>query len=99
MPAHVGGVLAYHVRSKGPRPKGGVDPEAALAVVGSRAVGCVPTTPPLMPFVISGQIFLHFVSKPILAGAFIAFRWPTCRFFSGPLVGHVAHVPLDLLSL
>ena len=29
-----------HVRSKGPRPKGGVDPEAALAVVGSRAVGC-----------------------------------------------------------
>lgn len=31
---------AIHVRSKGPRPKGGVDPEAALAVVGSRAVGC-----------------------------------------------------------
>ena len=31
---------AGSARSKGPRPKGGVDPEAALAVVGSRAVGC-----------------------------------------------------------
>ena len=35
-----GSIRHPYPRSKGPRPKGGVDPEAALAVVGSRAVGC-----------------------------------------------------------
>ena len=90
---------AGSARSKGPRPKGGVDPKGP----GLSAVPTTPAqagvTPPLMPFVISGPIFLHFVSKPILAGALMAFRWPTRRFFSGPSVGHVAHIPLEPLSL
>lgn len=82
-----------------------MDPEAALAAVGSRAVGCADharasgrDAPPyaLLHF---GPIFLHFVSKPILAKALMAFRWPTRRFFSGPSVGHVAHIPLEPLSL
>ena len=60
---------AIHVRSKGPRPKGGVDPEAALAVVGSRAVGCADharasgrDAPPLCPFAFRGRFF-YVVSK------------------------------------
>ena len=94
-----------HVRSKGPRPKGGVDPEAALAVVGSRAVGCADharasgrDAPPyaLLHF---GADFSILCRKHRFAKALLAFRWPICRFFSGPSVGHVAHVPLDLLSL
>ena len=65
-----------HVRSKGPRPKGGVDPEAALAVVGSRAVGCADharasgrDAPPyaLLHF---GADFFYIVSKtPFCQGA------------------------------
>ena len=90
---------AGSARSKGPRPKGGVDPKGP----GLSAVPTTPAqagvTPPLMPFVISGPIFLHFVSKPILAGALLAFRWPTRRFFGGPSVGHVAHIPPEPLSL
>ena len=90
---------AGSARSKGPRPKGGVDPKGP----GLSAVPTTPAqagvTPPLMPFCISGPIFLHFVSKPILAKALMAFRWPTRRFFSGPSVGHVAHIPPVSLSL
>ena len=67
---------AIHVRSKGPRPKGGVDPEAALAVVGFRAVGCADharasgrDAPPyaLLHF---GADFFYIVSKtPFCQGA------------------------------
>ena len=67
---------AGSARSKGPRPKGGVDPEAALAVVGSRAVGCADharasgrDAPPyaLLHF---GADFFYIVSKtPFCQGA------------------------------
>lgn len=90
---------AGSARSKGPRPKGGVDPKGP----GLSAVPTTPAqagvTPPLMPFCISGPIFSILCRKHRFAKALMAFRWPICRFFSGPSVGHVAHVPLDLLSL
>ena len=88
-----------HVRSKGPRPKGGVDPKGP----GLSAVPTTPAqagvTPPLMPFCISGPIFLCCVENTLFAKALLAFRWPTRRFFGGPSVGHVAHIPLEPLSL
>ncbi len=90
---------AGSARSKGPRPKGGVDPKGP----GLSAVPTTPAqagvTPPLMPFCISGPIFLCCVENTLFAKALLAFRWPTRRFFSGPSVGHVAHIPLEPLSL
>ena len=90
---------AGSARSKGPRPKGGVDPKGP----GLSAVPTTPAqagvTPPLMPFCISGLIFSILCRKHCFAKALLAFRWPICRFFSGPSVGHVAHIPLEPLSL
>ena len=48
------------------------------------------------------RFFSILCRKHRFAKAFIAFRWPTCRFFSGPLVGHVGHVrrfPMALNTL
>lgn len=94
-----GSIRHPYPRSKGPRPKGGVDPKGP----GLSAVPTTPAqagvTPPLMPFCISGPIFLCCVENTLFAKALLAFRWPTRRFFGGPSVGHVAHIPLEPLSL
>lgn len=82
-----------------------MDPEAALAVVGARAVGCADharasgrDAPPyaLCHF---GADFFYIVSEtPFCQGA-LGIPMAHLSLFSGPSVGHVAHIPLEPLSL
>lgn len=73
----------------------------SVAKFASRGVGCADhvdhevghVPPPLMPLILSGPIFYISCRKCRFAEALLAFRWATHRFFSGPSVGHVAHIP------
>ena len=101
----------YHPwpRSKSPERKRRVATNERSEIRGEGCRLCRPAVPqsgtvvtPSYALEWFSRFFSILCRKHRFAKAFIAFRWPTCRFFSGPLVGHVGHVrrfPMALNTL